>query len=482
MKTKFIGLEGYQEIEHVSSKKKKAKKLNTAQKTVRFIKRAVSLGKKKLLNRKKKNTAVLKKNTAVQRTKKTNQTSVLERQYLQSRTAATGSGSAMESLKYLKNKPASKTYQHSAPEEPRKRGFVKKKAVLAVAACLTAIMLSCVTVASALDSPAKNAQKNNNSAPKAAALPVATADEVKYDLDTPGFCVNASLSSLYIDGELIGTTNESEALDNALDQVLLDARAAYDDTTTTEFLNVKVEKLGFDNTALMTADELMEKAEGRFSIKLETDWSYDIELDYDTDVTYDEDEDSDYEKVVTEGEKGTEQINTRLTYIDGEFADAEVLDTKVTKEPVTEEIIKGCKQGKKESSEETSGSGDFIWPFPHTHSISSLFEWRWGRMHQGIDIAGGGDYGQPIVAADSGKVTWAGNDGGGYGNYVMIDHGNGYMTVYAHACEVACSTGDYVSQGDTIAYCGSTGNSTGPHVHFEIRVDGTQVDPLGYVS
>ena len=289
MKTKFIGLEGYQEIEHVSSKKKKAKKLNTAQKTVRFIKRAVSLGKKKLLNRKKKNTAVLKKNTAVQRTKKTNQTSVLERQYLQSRTAATGSGSAMESLKYLKNKPAGKTYQHSAPEEPRKRGFVKKKAVLAVAACLTAIMLSCVTVASALDSPAKNAQKNDNSAPKAAALSVATADEVKYDLDTPGFCVNASLSSLYIDGELIGTTNESEALDNALNQVLLDARAAYDDTTTTEFLNVKVEKLGFDNTALMTADELMEKAEGRFSIKLETDWSYDIELDYDTDVTYDED-------------------------------------------------------------------------------------------------------------------------------------------------------------------------------------------------
>ena len=167
MKTKFIGLEGYQEIEHVSSKKKKAKRLNTAQKTVRFIKRAVSLGKKKLLNRKKKNTAVLKKNTAVQRTKKTNQTSVLERQYLQSRTAATGSGSAMESLKYLKNKPAGKTYQHSAPEEPRKRGFVKKKAVLAVAACLTAIMLSCVTVASALDSPAKNAQKNDNSAPKA---------------------------------------------------------------------------------------------------------------------------------------------------------------------------------------------------------------------------------------------------------------------------------------------------------------------------
>ena len=488
MKTKYIGLEGYGEIEAISdknskNKKKRAGKLNTAQKTIRFIKRAVSLGRKHFRNKKNtKPAAKTAKAVRIERSAKP-QSSVLERQYLQSRTAAQTSTGAMESLKYLKNKPAVRKHQHSAPKEYRTHTFVKKRAVLAVCACLTAIMLSCVTVASALDSPNRENTNKIKTESKAPAVAAATADEVKFALNTPALYVNAGISSLYIDGELVGTTSETEQLEAALEKVLLDARANFDDTTTTEFVNARVEHDGYDNNNMMSAAEIMEKAEGRFSIKLETDWSYEIELDYDSDITYDEDEDSDYEKIVTEGEKGVEEISTRLTYIDGEFADATITDTKVTKEPVTEEVIRGSKQGVKETeSESTSGSGSFIWPFPHTHSITSLFEWRWGRMHQGIDIAGGSDYGQPIIAADEGKVTWAGNDGGGYGNYVMIDHGNGYMTVYAHACEVACSTGDYVSQGDVIAYCGSTGNSTGPHVHFEVRVDGTQVDPLGYVS
>ncbi len=103
-------------------------------------------------------------------------------------------------------------------------------------------------------------------------------------------------------------------------------------------------------------------------------------------------------------------------------------------------------------------------------------------MHNGIDIAGGDDYGQPIIASDSGTVTWSGDDGGGYGNYVVIDHGNGYTTIYGHASELACSTGDYVNQGDVIAYVGSTGNSTGPHLHFEIRENDEPIDPLGFVS
>ena len=477
MKTKFIGLDGFGEIEAVSKKKttKKTKNLSTAQKSVRFAKRAATLCAK---NIKAKNTSN-KKKTAAKKPVRV-QSTILDRQYAQSRRVPMTSGSAMESLKYLKKATAGKTYAHSAPAEPRTHKIVKKKAVLAVAACLTAIMLSCVTVASALDAP----QPQKNEEPKtAAALPAATSDEAVYSLNTPDMFVNNVLASLYVDGELIGTTDEGDELDNALAQYLVDYRAAYDDTTTTEYVNdVKVERHALDNSSVIGADELMETAKEHLSVRLETDWSYDIDIDYDTDITYDEDEDSDYEKVVTEGEKGAEQINVRLVYIDGAFESADVISTERKKEPVTEELIRGCKQGKKENAVSGEGTGQFIWPFPHTHSVSSLFEWRWGRMHQGIDIAGGSDYGQPIVAADSGKVTWAGNDGGGYGNYVMIDHGNGYMTVYAHACEVACSTGDYVDQGDTIAYCGSTGNSTGPHVHFEIRVDGTQVDPLGYVS
>ncbi|MBQ5641191.1 MAG: M23 family metallopeptidase, partial [Ruminococcus sp.] len=134
------------------------------------------------------------------------------------------------------------------------------------------------------------------------------------------------------------------------------------------------------------------------------------------------------------------------------------------------------------STNTSSSSSGFIWPFPHTHNITSYMEWRWGRMHNGLDIAGGDDYGQPFYAAASGNVIWSGNDGGGYGNYVMIDHGNGYMTVYGHASALACNTGDYVNQGDLIGYVGDTGNATGPHLHFEIRLNDEYMNPLDYVS
>ena len=98
--------------------------------------------------------------------------------------------------------------------------------------------------------------------------------------------------------------------------------------------------------------------------------------------------------------------------------------------------------------------------------------------HSGIDI--GVDYGTPVQAADGGTVVEAGW-GSGYGYAVVIDHGNGLSTLYGHNQELAVSAGQSVSQGQVIAYAGSTGNSTGPHVHFEVRANGDPVDPQGYV-
>jgi murein DD-endopeptidase MepM/ murein hydrolase activator NlpD len=118
----------------------------------------------------------------------------------------------------------------------------------------------------------------------------------------------------------------------------------------------------------------------------------------------------------------------------------------------------------------------FIWP---VHGIlTSTFGWRWGRMHEGIDHAV--STGTPVVAAASGTVIVAGWMGG-YGNLVVIDHGNGIATAYGHNTSVAVSYGQSVAQGQLISYSGSTGHSTGPHVHFEVRVNGTPVDPLGYL-
>ncbi len=103
---------------------------------------------------------------------------------------------------------------------------------------------------------------------------------------------------------------------------------------------------------------------------------------------------------------------------------------------------------------------------------------RWGRMHEGIDIAV--PTGTPVVAAAAGTVIYAGVLGG-YGNLVVVDHGNGLATAYAHNSAYASSVGQVVAQGTVIAYSGNTGNSSGPHVHFEVRVGGTAVDPLGYL-
>ncbi|HKP89213.1 MAG TPA: peptidoglycan DD-metalloendopeptidase family protein [Thermoleophilaceae bacterium] len=111
--------------------------------------------------------------------------------------------------------------------------------------------------------------------------------------------------------------------------------------------------------------------------------------------------------------------------------------------------------------------------------ITSPFGWRWGRPHQGIDF--GASYGTHIEAAGVGTVSFAGWNSGGYGYLVIIQHRLGYQSWYAHMSRVATSSGRSVSGGDTIGYVGSTGHVTGPHLHFEVRHNGTPIDPMPYL-
>ncbi|HYX88592.1 MAG TPA: peptidoglycan DD-metalloendopeptidase family protein [Gaiellaceae bacterium] len=127
-------------------------------------------------------------------------------------------------------------------------------------------------------------------------------------------------------------------------------------------------------------------------------------------------------------------------------------------------------------SDSTPSAAGFIWPV--NGPVVSPFGMRWGRMHEGIDIAV--PAGTPIHAAASGRVVYAGWMDG-YGNLVAIDHGRGLSTAYAHQSSIAVGLGQTVSQGQTIGYVGCTGHCFGPHLHFEVRVNGTPVDPLGYL-
>lgn len=129
--------------------------------------------------------------------------------------------------------------------------------------------------------------------------------------------------------------------------------------------------------------------------------------------------------------------------------------------------------------------GTFTWPVPGFYYVSSGYGMRWGRLHKGIDIAGSGIYRKPIVAANSGTVIIAQNSytpGYSYGRYVVIDHGGGYSTLYGHADSLNVSVGQQVNMGDVIGYVGTTGNSYGYHLHFEIRINGIAQNPMNYFS
>lgn len=133
----------------------------------------------------------------------------------------------------------------------------------------------------------------------------------------------------------------------------------------------------------------------------------------------------------------------------------------------------------------------FVWPVPRYYSVVSPFGEDRGYTHKGIDISGGGILGARVIAAGDGKVIQSNNScihnwgksgscgcGGGYGNFVLIDHGNGKQTLYGHLSDAVVSTGEKVKKGQTIGYVGSTGWSTGAHLHFECRLNGAHYNPM----
>ena len=140
---------------------------------------------------------------------------------------------------------------------------------------------------------------------------------------------------------------------------------------------------------------------------------------------------------------------------------------------------------RQEAANSIVSTGTYIWPLPG-YRPGSAYGWRihpiWGdrRFHAGEDI--GAPMGTSILAADSGIATVIPDNGNGYGNYIIINHGGGRTTLYAHMSGFAVSNGATVTQGQTIGYVGSTGNSTGPHLHFEVRVNGATTDPKSYFS
>jgi murein DD-endopeptidase MepM/ murein hydrolase activator NlpD len=176
-------------------------------------------------------------------------------------------------------------------------------------------------------------------------------------------------------------------------------------------------------------------------------------------------------KIQQEGKNGERSVTYRISTLNGAAISSEITSEAVLTQPVNHIVVKGTKVIP------SRGTGNLAWPTVGGY-ISSKQGYRWGKAHKGIDIARPSD--RTIKAADNGKVVSAGYDGG-YGNKIVIDHQNGLRTVYAHLASISVSVGQTVSQGSAIGIMGTTGNSTGIHLHFEVYKNGALQNPLNYV-
>lgn len=176
--------------------------------------------------------------------------------------------------------------------------------------------------------------------------------------------------------------------------------------------------------------------------------------------------------VASEGISGEKYVEYTTVKINGQEISKNITGETVITKPVNRVVKVGIKENPKGKA-----TGSFI--NPTSGSLSSTFGARWGRRHTGIDISA--PAGTSICAADGGTVIYS-DFMSGYGYLIQIDHGNGFVTYYAHCSALYAKTGDKVAQGDLIAAVGSTGNSTGNHLHFEVRINGNPTDPLGYVN
>ena len=206
--------------------------------------------------------------------------------------------------------------------------------------------------------------------------------------------------------------------------------------------------------------------------------TYDEEIDYDIVQTEDPDMYKGESEVDVEGVEGLKTVTADVTYKNGNVVSRKVLDEVVVSEPVAKQIRVGTRETKTPVSTGSGGSGKYFWPIDGGYISAYQGD---GRGHKGIDIAA--PYGTPIYAAESGTVIEAaGGWNGGYGNCVKISHADGNVTLYGHQSSLAVEYGDYVVKGQLIGYVGSTGDSSGNHLHFEVRSNGTYPNPLDYVS
>lgn len=280
-----------------------------------------------------------------------------------------------------------------------------------------------------------------------------------------------TLAVISIDGTRAGVCHNAEEAQTLLDRVkrLYTTQA---DSSADFVQQVHVDSVVAESRLAGEPQTVFETLSDRLDVRARRSVTYTETIPFGTVTRENDAEYQDYRETLRQGQTGEAVVTAEIQTLDGEENERTIVARTVLRSASDEIIEVGTKNI-------GIGTGSFVRPVSG-YTFTSAFKWRWGRLHSGVDLAV--PEGTPVRASDNGKVILAENSGDGYGNYIILDHGNGFKTLYGHNSALCVSVGDIVSQGDLIAYSGSTGNSTGPHLHFEIHLDDEKVDPERFLS
>lgn len=284
-------------------------------------------------------------------------------------------------------------------------------------------------------------------------------------------------AQLVVDGSVVAHAEKS-VIESAL-QAHKDSFSVAGAECTSSFVeNVEVVEGYYVSSSLDNAQSV-KSAVSALSVKTVASFVTDIETKYKSVTKRTSEKQVGYSAVTTVGKNGVTRVTEQAVYLNGAELSREQTTAEVISTPVDEVVTVGtAKSASAARAVETAHNSGFIFPLPSgVWQVSAYF--GDGRGHKGIDLRA--PKGTAIYAVAGGTVTYSGYHSG-FGNYVKIDHGNGLSTIYAHASTLCVKKGDTVSAGDVIALVGSTGNSTGNHLHFSVLSGSTYLNPAPYIN
>ena len=324
----------------------------------------------------------------------------------------------------------------------------------------------------------------------------ATIKETEKSIENNKTLLAAKLRSAYLNGNesTIKILMGSDSLASFLTRLELMKRTSENDKKTITDFEKKVTTLNKSKAKLEKDKTVIEKNQKKV---IETKKSYVVKRN-ELEVKQKQ-----YDKKIAAVEKQYAKVESYIESLDKESAAyqsyiAELEIKKAEADAALDEFIQNYiannpplssennQEGQSQGSVYYESGDDWVWPvggygyYISAYYLDPTYYAEFGRPHYGVDITGGGFYGTSIYSSRAGTVIASGDAGDGYGCKVIIDHGDGFLTVYAHNSYNVVSTGQYVSKGELIAYGGSSGYSSGPHLHYEVRYNGEKVDPAYY--